>query len=217
MAPRSLGPRKEPKQQRSLETRRRILDAAARVFAEHGYGAGTTNRIAAAAGLSIGSLYQYFPNKDAILLALVNEHVDRGIVALADRLGGAGAPRLGVGADDVVAEPLDELLHQLVRATIDLHRDEPELHRVLFEEGLRPPELLNRLHALETWLVVATDQLLTAHPEVRVADTALAARLVVGTVESLVHRQVASRDPVPLDRFEDEVVALLSRYLRGGP
>ncbi|KAB2352238.1 TetR/AcrR family transcriptional regulator [Actinomadura rudentiformis] len=74
-------PRKTPRQQRAWRTRARILAAAARVFAEHGYASGTTDRIAAQAGLSIGSLYQYFPNKDAILVTLAQAHLDDTIQA----------------------------------------------------------------------------------------------------------------------------------------
>lgn len=66
--------RKQPKQQRSAETRQRILDAAARVFAEFGYRGGTTNRIAEAANISIGSLYQYFPDKRAIIRTLAERY-----------------------------------------------------------------------------------------------------------------------------------------------
>lgn len=62
-------PRKQPQQRRSRATVDKILAAAAQVLAEEGDGA-TTDRIAARAGVSIGSLYQYFPNKDALLLEL---------------------------------------------------------------------------------------------------------------------------------------------------
>lgn len=117
--------RKQPRQQRSAQTRRDILDAAARVFSEHGYAAGTTNRIAAAAGVSIGSLYQYFPNKDAILAALTDAHIDAGGTLLAERL------------RDGLPESLADLLRLFVRAAIDNHRDDPALHRVLFEEAPR--------------------------------------------------------------------------------
>ena len=54
------------------------MQAAAQVFARHGYAAGTTNRIADRAGVSIGTLYQYFPNKDAILIALIERHIQEG-------------------------------------------------------------------------------------------------------------------------------------------
>ena len=68
--------RKRPEQLRSRETVERILAAAARIFADAGYSATTTNHVAEAAGVSIGSLYQYFPNKDALLAALEEQHLD---------------------------------------------------------------------------------------------------------------------------------------------
>ena len=114
-------PRKQPKQQRAAETRERILDAAARVFSDHGYAGGTTNRIAERANMSIGSVYQYFPNKDAILRAPMHAHLEAGSALLAQRTA-AGLP-----------DRLDDLLRLFVRATIDNHRADPRLHRVLFE------------------------------------------------------------------------------------
>jgi AcrR family transcriptional regulator len=62
-------------QDRSKQTVERILAAAAHVFSERGYAA-TTNQVAEAAGLSIGSLYQYFPDKDALLVALHGRHLE---------------------------------------------------------------------------------------------------------------------------------------------
>lgn len=78
-----LRPRKQPRQARAELTRQRILAAAAHVFAEYGYAAGTTNRIAERAQISIGSLYQYYPNKDAILVELLTRHLDAGMAATA--------------------------------------------------------------------------------------------------------------------------------------
>src|ERR1700761_5044321 len=75
----SKTPRRTPKQARSKALVERILDAGARVFAEVGYSAGTTNRIAEEAEVSIGSLYSYFPDKDSIVAALVQRHIDVGI------------------------------------------------------------------------------------------------------------------------------------------
>ena len=67
--------RKRPRQQRACATWHAILDAAAQLFSEHGYAATSTNKVAERAGVSIGSLYQYFPNKDALLLALAERHI----------------------------------------------------------------------------------------------------------------------------------------------
>ena len=68
------GVRRSPVQGRSRRTVERILDAAAHVFAERGYAA-TTNQVAEQAGLSIGSLYQYFRDKDELLVALYDRHL----------------------------------------------------------------------------------------------------------------------------------------------
>jgi AcrR family transcriptional regulator len=176
------------------------LDAAAQVFAEYGYVAGTTNRIAEHAGLSIGTLYQYFPNKDAVLRALMDSHVDAGAALLTERLS-VGLP-----------EKLDDALRIFVRATIDNHRENPRLHRVLFEEAPRAPAFLARLHELEELTVNATEQLLDRHPQVQIGGR-LSARMVVATIESLVHRLITAPDPVEPQELEDEMVALLAGYL----
>lgn len=192
--------RKQPRQARAADTRRRVLEAAAQVFSKYGYAAGTTNRIAAAADMSIGSLYQYFPNKDAILAALTEAHIDAGTALLAQRL------------RDGLPESLPDVLRVFVRATIDAHRADPALHRVLFEEAPRSPALLARLREIEAHGVAGVTELLRSHPEVRVADPEFAARLAIATVESLVHRLIAA--PVGTAQLEDELVRLLTGYLR---
>jgi AcrR family transcriptional regulator len=72
-----LAPRKTPVQTRARERVERILDAAAHVFAEVGYESATTDAIAAQAGASIGSLYQFYPNKQAIFDAVARRHLER--------------------------------------------------------------------------------------------------------------------------------------------
>ena len=124
--PTTLAPRKQPVQSRSVETRARILDAAARVFEQRGY-AGTTNQIAEQAGLSVGSLYQYFPNKDSILVELIDRH-------LGDAAERATA---AIGRFDA-ATTLDERVRVVVEVMVDNHLGTPRLHQVLFEEAPRP-------------------------------------------------------------------------------
>ena len=70
-------PRRRPRQARAQATVDAIIQATARVLVEDGYDRASTNRIAQAAGVSIGSLYQYFPSKEALVAALVETHVDR--------------------------------------------------------------------------------------------------------------------------------------------
>jgi AcrR family transcriptional regulator len=202
-----LRPRKTPRQERAVETRARILDAARTVFARHGYAGGTTNRIAAEALISVGSLYQYFPNKDAILVELVTEHAAEGRAVLAPVLARAA----GDQADRV---PIAELVADVVEAMIALHARDRRLHRVLFEESPRPASVLAMLRELEDEVVAAT-VLLLDRPDVHVPDHQLAARLTVTTIESLVHRLVASDRPLELDALQGELTRLVVGYLTG--
>ncbi|MFI5590375.1 TetR/AcrR family transcriptional regulator [Amycolatopsis sp. NPDC051758] len=200
---RRIQPRKQPRQVRAELTRQRILTAAAHVFGEHGYAAGTTNRIAEQAGISIGSLYQYFPNKDAILAELLLRHLDDGAAATAKIQAGR------------LPGPIDEVFRVFVRGAINTHLDEPQLLRVLLEQAPRSRHLLEKVERLKQSLVGYLRELLDDHPEVRITDTETAARLIVTTVELVVHQLVADHEPVDVDRLEDEMVAMLTRYVRG--
>ncbi|MFJ7280568.1 TetR/AcrR family transcriptional regulator [Kitasatospora sp. NPDC098663] len=202
---RGLQPRKQPRQVRAELTRQRVLDAAARVFAEYGYAAGTTNRIAERAGVSIGSLYQYYPNKDAILVELLTRHLDAGMAA---------GP---LDQDELLPESVEGIMRFHVHNVIANHGDDPQLLRVMMEQGPRAPELLERVADSEQRRIAYARKLFRNHPDVRVADVDIAARLVVSTVEMVVHRVMAGPDQVDVARFEDELVTMLTRYLTGGP
>lgn len=203
MTPPQLQPRKKPKQARATDTQERILEAAARVFAEYGYSAGTTNRIAGAATMSVGSLYQYFPNKDAILVALVRRHIDDGTTRIREAF---------------AAMQPDALLSVRVRLVVDAiianHQDDRRLHQVLFEEAPRPPELLDELHRLEEQLVDVVSSLLDSEPTFSRSDSQMAAWMAVAAVESLTHRYVSTYPRSgDLGTFRDELVDLVSLYL----
>jgi AcrR family transcriptional regulator len=86
--PNDYQPRKEPKQERSRQLRARIVEASLRVLREEGALGFTTTRVADEAGVSVGSLYQYFPNKHALVMALHDDDIRQGIehiCALLDR------------------------------------------------------------------------------------------------------------------------------------
>lgn len=197
---RQLEPRKQPTQVRAELTRERILTAAAHVFAEYGYAAGTTNRIAERARVSIGSLYQYFPNKDAILASLLVRHLDAGMAAQRDS---------GTSAS------LESIVRQHVRSAIDNHQEDPQLLRLLIEQAPFSPELIRRMEAYQERRVAEIGELLASHPEVRVTDTATAAQLIVASVEMVVHQLVVAQ--VDADRLENELTAMLTRYLTSTP
>lgn len=200
----ALKPRKQPRQARSRETVAAILDAAAQVFQRRGYAGGTTDRIAERAGVSVGSLYQYFPNKDAILVALAERHITEGF-ALARRL---------LEQADPVATPLAALLETFVDAVIALHAHEPELHRVLFEEAPLPRAVRQLLADGEETLRADVQALVEAAPEVRVPHSGATAYVLIQTVEGLVHGYILHPPAtVSRRRFTTEVVRMLHAYL----
>jgi AcrR family transcriptional regulator len=198
-----LVPRKTAKQARAQLTVEAILEAGAQVFERLGYASATTNRIAERAGVSIGSLYQYFPSKDAILVALARRHLEEGMTLLAPQL-----QRLGDG------EAWDTVLPDVVDAMVAMHAVAPMLHRCLFEETRLPKGLRDELEALEDALVDVTAKALTADPKRSPADTRLAARIVVNTIEGLTHRLVLRPLPeVDSERVAREITALVRAYV----
>lgn len=179
-----------------------IVEATWKVLAEEGYAAASTNRIAERAGTSVGSLYQYFPNKDAIVAAVQRRHH-------AD-LGGV----MATAFVEAVGQPLEPATRRLVRASLDAHLLDPELHRTLSEMVPRAinPEtrssLLDGIHArIRGWLEGYREEL-------TVTDLDTAAFIVLHLVEAASHAAVlgGDRSPSP-DRVEDEVTAMIVRYL----
>lgn len=119
-----LEPRKQAVQARATRTVEAILEAAARILEERGLEGYTTNAVAARAGVSVGSLYQYFPNKDAVTLALIARE--------------AGDLPAGVRA---AAAELDwrDGLTAMVRAGVAHQLRRPKLARLLDIEEARLP------------------------------------------------------------------------------
>jgi AcrR family transcriptional regulator len=101
-------PRKAPRQARSRATVEAILEAATRILEEQGLAGFGTNRIAERAGISIGSLYQYYPARDAILAELVR----RMRLSMSDRLLAAIEAAEPLTLEDAVPKLLEAALHQ---------------------------------------------------------------------------------------------------------
>lgn len=197
-------PRKQPRQQRSRATWGAILDAAAQLFGESGYAATTTNKVADRAGVSIGSLYQYFPDKDALLLALAERHIGEATQVLV--------------AEFVALErdrpDLECTLTRLIDAVVALHRQDPAMHRLLFDQTPRTPELAGRLRDLERQLGAAVSAQLQ---RLEVGGPVPDARglLLVQAIEAQVHGAVlAPPGDVPVEELVSEMRALWLRALR---
>ena len=200
---RQLQPRKRPRQRRSEDTRARILDAATGVFAEYGYAAGTTNRIAEWADMSIGSLYQYYPNKDAILLALATRHLEAG-VATDLRL---STPNPPPSVRDVICT--------MVRSNMENHRADPEFLRILMQQAPRSDELMAKVAEVEGARIAHLRDIMKRSPDVTIDDDETAARLIVSTIELVTHHLLAAPDAIDPSRLETQLVDMLYRYATG--
>ena len=182
-----------------------LLDATARVLTREGYDRASTNRIAAVAGVSVGSLYQYFPNKEALVAALVARH-NREILELArDAL------------KEVVSLDLEAAVRAMVRAAVDAHLVDPALHRIFAEQVPRMGQLA-KIEDLEreTFLLVR-HYLEERRKEISIRDLDTATSILVTTVEALTHQFVINKPDAmdgDRDRFIDEVTRLILGYLQ---
>ena len=118
----AVAPRKLPRQSRSASTVQVIVEAAARLLERGGASGFNTNNVAEIAGVSIGSLYQYFPNKDAIVRALIERQA---------KLVAANA-RAALAAGD-----LDQALTALVEVAVENQLGRPRLARLQEDEEMR--------------------------------------------------------------------------------
>jgi AcrR family transcriptional regulator len=157
--------------------------------------------------VSVGSLYQYFPNKDAILVTLAERHIDAGFALLGELLA------------RVMTElpTLETLLRRFVVAMIALHEHEPELHRVLFEEAPLPSSVRRRLQRRENDFAAEVCELLRAHPEARIVDPNVTAYVLVHCVDALVHDFILHPPKnIDAESLTHEMVCMLVRHLSAG-
>lgn len=195
-------PRKVPTQARAAATVDAILGATAKLLAREGYDHLSTNKVAAAAGVSVGSLYQYFPSKEALVAALVERHRTRVMGLVLDRIAAHAdsSPEVAVRA--------------IVRGIVEAHGADRALHRVLSEQIPRIGKLKALMEDIEVHAAGAVRAWIERHPRrVRHKDPAVAAFVVSHAVESVVHAGVLGDVDVDPAVLEDEVVDLVLRYL----
>jgi AcrR family transcriptional regulator len=191
--------RRRAKQERARETIAVVLEAAAQVLQREGYARATTNRVAEVAGVSVGTIYQYFGDKDEIFDALIRREIE----SLQRLLREAGPdPR----------EPLADALRGLLRVLVRARPEAPALYRSLEHV---PNALFRRRVAAARGSVVAwvRDFLAVHRRELRVKDLDTAAFVIVAACEGVA--LTASPD-FYASRGADELATLFQRYLTPG-
>ncbi|HUA36050.1 MAG TPA: TetR/AcrR family transcriptional regulator [Candidatus Binataceae bacterium] len=199
-------PRKSASQERSRSTVDALLEATTRILIREGYERASTNRIAEVAGVSIGSLYQYFPSKEALVAAVIDRHMQE--ISAVTRQALVKAAAL----------PIEAAAREFVSVAIDGHRVNPRLHGVLAEQIPRVGRLENIEANVREGYQLVRGYLEAHRDEIDVADLDLAAFVLVTVVEALTHAAVLRRPDILADKkaqqFVDDVTRLVVRYLR---
>jgi AcrR family transcriptional regulator len=195
--------RKTPRQARSRATVDAIVTAGARVLDTRGWSGFTTNEVANVAGVSIGSLYQYFPNKMALVDAIRRRHFDD-VLTVLRRAHGSQRP------------PSRRLIEGLVNDMISIHQDYPALHRTLLDlpnhDETKPEfELFQKAYLREYEAVIVAWRG-SGHGK---ADK-LTAQVLSSAIEGAIHN-AARRDVLADPKFKRELVSLACRYLGDAP
>lgn len=192
--------RRHAKQERAQETIAVVLEAAAQVLEREGYARATTNRIAEIAGVSVGTIYQYFSNKDEIFDALIRRELD----AL-QRLLRAVAPD--------PREPLADALRTLLRVLVRARPKAPALYRSL--EHVPNALFRRRVEEARGSVVEWMRTFLALHRrELRVRDLDTAAFVIVAAAEGVA---MTASPEFYLRRGADELATLFTRYLTAAP
>jgi AcrR family transcriptional regulator len=192
--------RKEPRQARSRATVEAIVEAGARVLARHGWNGFTTNETARIAGVSIGSLYQYFPNNLALVEAIRRRHFDDVLTVMRAATGGKTTPM--------------RRIETLVRGMINVHGAHPALHRVLLEEAPYGGGSNTAHEQFEAEYRSSYEALVRLHQPGGTGEVGEAARVLSAAIEGVVH-DAARRGALHSPTLNEELIALVQAFLRG--
>jgi AcrR family transcriptional regulator len=202
-------PRKAASQERSRATVAALVEATARILVSEGFDKASTNRIAEVAGVSVGSLYQYFPGKEALVVAVVERH-NREIMQVVRRV-----------LAEVAALPVEKAIRRLVAMAIEAHRVDPELHRVLSEQIPRTERLENVETANRQAQALFKAYLESRRDEIAVTDLDLAVFICATSIEALAHNAVLHHAALASDAAAevliDETTRLILGYLQPVP
>jgi AcrR family transcriptional regulator len=196
-------PRRQPRGERRIE---QILTAAGVVFARVGYARATTNAISAEAGISPGSLYQFFPNKEAIAEALEARY--------AEQMRNARFP----DPDALAALPLDVAIDRLMDPVVERALFTPGFH-ALFAGRLQPDHVASSAHDLHHGLVARVEAIVAAaSPDMPIEERRRVAGVTVqlcrGLMPMIANADDASR-PALVAELKAAMVGYLTKRSRG--
>lgn len=194
-------PRKTPIQQRSTVTVEAISEAAIQVLLTYGAERFTTTRVAARAGVSVGTLYQYYPNKQSLLFTVLENHFNN------------VASRVETACESACQKPLAEMIKVMAEAFVDAKMERADISAALYRvaPGIGGPTLIKRIgqrtrKAVEAMLETAPD--IKSPPDKLAVETMLSA--MAGTMRSLLE---AGPSPATVRKAREQLVLLCQSYM----
>jgi len=194
-------PRKTPVQARAEVTVEAICEATIQILLSHGAERLTTTRVADRAGVSVGTLYQYYPNKQSLLYAVMEEHLDR------------VATVVEAACEQSRHKPLAEMIKQVVEVFVDVKMDRADISVALYQVAadVGGPALVKRAgqrmrKALEAMLQTAPDK--ESPPDKLAIDMMLAA--MSGVMRSMLETRPP---PATVRKLREQLVLLCQSYM----
>jgi len=199
---RAMEPRKLPQQRRAKATFDALVTAAAQVLVRDGYEKANVNVIARRAGCSIGSLYQYFPTKEALVAAVLRAHAQRMISVFLERL------------VELAHAPVRDAIRGVIERTLDAFSVDPHLMKVIVEQVPRTG-LLARSRDFEGQLAAMLQGYLEFHrAELKIDNLDLAVKILVHAVDAVMTAMVVESPALEARAaLVDELTALIIGYV----
>ncbi len=200
-APASLTPRKRPRQARSTATLDAIFEATIQVLLADGMRALTTTRVAERAGVSVGTMYQYFPHKQSLIYALNERYLE----VLADKVETTCRAQAG--------RPVAEMLAALIETYWRAKTERAEVTRALYRSVV---EMDNEalVEAFARRVDAATTTMLESAPDVTFGDLPMVnltlVTVIFGTIRNAFERNLSQQ---AIDALQVELLAMCRAYV----
>lgn len=208
-------PRRRPKQRRSQELVRSIQQACLKILEEQGPDRLTTHRIAEVAGVTIGSLYQYFPNKEAVVADVYHAMLD----AQAEMLRAISSE-----IEQIADRSIEETLRRIIDLEIALHLRLLRLNADFYRKHCRDFDLHKQIdprlvaHGQASWDDWFPTMLTRHRYKLRVSDLQLAAFVATRALDGVLTSTVEERpELLECEAFRDELLALMLQFLEARP
>lgn len=194
-------PRKTPVQARATVTVEAICEATIQVLLTNGADRLTTTRVAARAGVSVGTLYQYYPNKRSLLFAVFEDHLDKVSRAVE------------VACEEVCRKPMSEMIRKIVEAYVDVKMQRADISVALYKVApdVGGPALLKRTGQR---LGKAIESMLLTAPDLKVSPDRFAIEMMLSSMSGAMRSALeADASPAVFRKIREHLVLLCQSYM----